>query len=686
MKILIVDDQNDNLYLMQSLLQSQGYELILAHNGQEALDELSTNVIDLIISDILMPVMDGFTLCREVRKSPAYSHIPIIIYTATYTGEQDCELATRIGADDFIVKPCEPEILLKRIQDVIEGPRTDRESSSHSNDNEQEILKLYNERLVRKLEQKMQEMENEVAERMQAIEALRRSEELLKGAQAMGKMGGWEYNAVTEEMYWTQEMYHLYDIDPDSHEAQELVDSSLQCYPPESREKLQSLMEEMYAHGTAYELESWLTTFKGRKIYVRATAQGTMENGKLVKALGIIQDITESKRAQIKQQELSEQLRQAQKLDSIGQLAGGVAHDFNNVLTVILGYAEELLNNLRPQDPIYDDLQEILNAGNRASSLTRQLLTFSRKQIIQPQLVSINDAVNNLYKMLMRLIGEDVDFEIDLQEDIPPIMADIGQLEQVVMNLVINAREAMPMGGKLSIKTFGFEVNHMFHDQHPMIPPGEYVVLKITDTGTGMTKEIKEHIFEPFFTTKERGHGTGLGLPTVYGIVKQAEGHIHVDTLPGRGASFVILIPSAKGEYIYKAKPEDLSDKKGAKELILVVEDDPSIADLAGKIIHKIGYEVSSADSADRAMVMIENEGLRPRLVISDVVMPGLSGLELAAILRFKHPEIKILLMSGYTENVITKHGELDPNLPFIQKPFTRAELADKIRATLEAE
>ncbi|MDD3579116.1 MAG: response regulator, partial [Candidatus Cloacimonetes bacterium] len=231
MKILIVDDQNDNLYLMQSLLQSQGYELILAHDGQEALDELSTNVIDLIISDILMPVMDGFTLCREVRKSPAYSHIPIIIYTATYTGEQDCELATQIGADDFIVKPCEPEILLKRIQDVIEGPKTNRESASHSNENEQEILKLYNERLVRKLEQKMQEMENEVAERMQAIEALRRSEELLKGAQTMGKMGGWEYNAVTEEMYWTQEMYHLYDIDPDSHEAQELVDSSLQCYP-----------------------------------------------------------------------------------------------------------------------------------------------------------------------------------------------------------------------------------------------------------------------------------------------------------------------------------------------------------------------------------------------------------------------------------------------------------------------
>ncbi|MCD8479774.1 MAG: response regulator [Candidatus Cloacimonetes bacterium] len=361
-----------------------------------------------------------------------------------------------------------------------------------------------------------------------------------------------------------------------------------------------------------------------------------------------------------------------------------MAHDFNNVLTVILGYAEELLHNLRPQDPMYVDVQEILNAGNRASSLTRQLLTFSRKQIIQPQLMSMNDVINNLYKMLMRLIGEDVEFELNLDDNLPPVMADVGQIEQVVMNLVINAREAMPMGGNLKIRTFSFHADQDFCLRHPMIESGKYVVLKITDTGTGMTKEIKEHIFEPFFTTKERGHGTGLGLPTVYGIIRQANGHIHVDTAPGKGASFVIMIPAASGES--SAGPITISDKEnsGKSELILIVEDDPSISDLAAKMIQKMGYRICLADSADRAMVMIEDEGLRPNLVITDVVMPGLSGVELAAILRFKHPSIKIMLMSGYTESVIAKHGEVDPETPFLQKPFSRSELSDKIKQALE--
>ncbi len=685
MRILIVDDQNENLYLLQSLLQNKGHELLSAFNGQEAFEILKSKPVDLIISDILMPLMDGFSLCKEVRKTPELANIPIIIFTATYTGEQDHELATKIGADDFIVKPCEPEELLRRIQKVIDSPRIKELNPQHNEDKEQEILKLYNERLVRKLEQKMLEMEQEVAERKKAIDALQRSESLLKSTQAMGKLGGWEINLSNSEMFWTQQMYHLHDIDPDSPEAQELVDSSLKCYPDKDRERLQRHIDEMMQNGTSYEMESWFTTFKGRKIYVRVSAEGVFEDGKLQRVIGILQDLTEIKEAQIKQDELSEQLRQAQKLDSIGQLAGGVAHDFNNVLTVILGYTEELLSSLRPQDPIYSDIQEIYNAGTRASSLTRQLLTFSRKQIIQPELICLNDAINNLYKMLMRLIGEDVEFELDLHENLPPILADVGQIEQVIMNLVINAREAMPMGGKLEIRTELYQADDSFHLHHPMIDTGQYIVLKVSDTGTGMPKEIKDRIFEPFFTTKEKGRGTGLGLPTVYGIVRQAGGRINVDSAPGKGTRFVIMIPVAEGETAIKEVGKKQETNRGKSELVLIVEDDPSISDLTGKIVEKMGYTVLLADSADRAMTMIEDEGLRPDLVVSDVVMPGLSGLELAAILRFKHPDMKLLLMSGYTESIITKHGDLDPNIPFIQKPFTRSELADKIRQALEA-
>ena len=264
MKILIGDDQNENLYLLQSLLQSKGYTLTQAQNGQEALDILENSDIELIVSDILMPVMDGFTLCKEVRKNPAYKHIPFIIYTATYTGEQDYELAMQIGADDFIVKPCEPMELLARIQSVIEN----QDAHSHANDlnpyKEQEILKLYNERLVRKLEQKMQEMEQEVHERKKAIEALERSESLLKTSQALGKLGGWEYVVETGEMFWTQELYELHDIDPGSPEAQQLVASSLKCYPEEARVRLVQAMDEMYRFGKPYEIESLFTTFKGR--------------------------------------------------------------------------------------------------------------------------------------------------------------------------------------------------------------------------------------------------------------------------------------------------------------------------------------------------------------------------------------------------------------------------------------
>ncbi len=685
MKILIVDDQSENLYLMQSLLESQGHEVFSALNGQIALEMMNRSAMDLVISDILMPVMDGFSFCREVRKNAVYSHIPFIIYTATYTGEQDEDLARRIGADGFIVKPCEPEEFLSRIKVIVDNKNTSEHSIAPVSSSEHEILKLYNERLVRKLEQKMSELEQEIVARKKALEALQRNEDLLKSSQALGKMGGWEYDVSSGKLFWTDELYRLHDIDPADPEAEELAFRSLECFPEDSQVTIKAAIDEMMAHGTPYEIESWFTSRKGRKLYVRNTAQAIFKDGTLVRANGIIQDITERKEAQTKQEELAEQLRQAQKLDTIGQLAGGVAHDFNNVLTVILGYAEDLLQNLNEQDPIYTDIQEILSAGNRASSLTRQLLTFSRKQIIQPQVMNINDAINNLYKMLMRLIGEDIQFEIDLADDLPPILADVGNIEQVIMNLVINAREAMQLGGQLNIFTFSFDVDAMFTSQHPAMRPGRYVVLKVTDSGTGMTKEIKERIFEPFFTTKGVGRGTGLGLATVYGIVRQAGGFINVDTAPGKGTSFVIMIPAVEAEIKASDSTRKTDDTMGHSEQVLVVEDDPAISELTSKIIEKLGYTVRNTDSADKAMAMIEDEGYIPDLLVTDVVMPGLSGLELAAILRYKYPAIKFLLMSGYTESVIARHGDLDPNLPFIQKPFTRNDLGQKIRLALES-
>lgn len=684
MKILNVDDQAENLYLLKSLLAPQGHELFDASNGKEALEVISKNEIDLVISDILMPVMDGFSLCRELRSKTEYNHIPFIIYTATYTGEQDAELARKIGADDFIVKPCEPEYLLNRINKIIAEIQILEHHRAKQIADDDTVLKLYNERLIRKLEQKTMELEEEIAERRKALVALQRSEGLLTATQALGKMGGWVYDMASQTMYWTKEMYHLHEIDPDSPRAERLVEISLHCFPPDTQKKVIAAMNEISEKGTPYEIESWFTTMKGRKIFVLASAAAEMADGKVDRVFGTFQDITERKQAEENQKKLEEQLRQAQKLDSIGQLAGGVAHDFNNILTVILGYSEEIMNTLNDKDPIKEDLQEILDAGRRASNLTRQLLTFSRKHSNKPQLVNLNEVISNLHKMLMRLIGEDVEFDLDMAETLPLILADVGQIEQVIMNLVINAREAMQMGGKLKIKTFEFRTNDEFKKQHPLIEGEHYVALKVSDTGCGMDKETKDRIFEPFFTTKDKAHGTGLGLPTVYGIVRQAGGHIHVESTPGKGASFLILIPVSDEIQSIEKQKQNIQKTSGNQELVLVVEDDDAISELTGRIIQKMGFKVLLAESADKAMVMIEDEGIRPRLVVADVVMPGLSGLELSHIIHFKHPEIGVVLMSGYTAEVIAKHGDLDINTPFIQKPFSRNDLSQKITQALE--
>jgi signal transduction histidine kinase/DNA-binding response OmpR family regulator len=683
MKILSVDDQNDNLYLMQSMLGDK-HTIYDAKNGREALKILERKKVDIIISDILMPVMDGFALCQEIRRNQDYNSIPFIFYTATYTGAQDEELARQMGADDFIIKPCAADEFLRRIERVLEISKEIEPKRSTGEMNNETVLKLYNERLVRKLEQKMLELETQIQERENTMEALKRNEELLKETQSLGKLGGWEYNLKTKEMYWTDEMYILHDIDPMSTSRQELVEVSISGYPPESRMLLEEHMKRIAQDGVPYQLETWYTTRKGNKRYIRATAKAIIEDNEIAKVIGTFQDITEQKEAEIKQKELQEQLRQAQKLDSIGHLAGGVAHDFNNILTVILGYSEEIINNLHEQDPLRNEIQEIINAGQRASSLTRQLLTFSRKQVIKPELININEVIKNLSKMLMRLIGEDVDFILNLAEDVPPVMADVGQMEQVIMNLVINAREAMQMGGVLTISTFGYKADEAFVARHPMISGEHFAVLKVQDTGCGMTKDTLEHIFEPFFTTKAKGHGTGLGLPTVYGIIRQTGGNIHVESSPGKGASFVIMIP-ASGEAETRKETILAQDNiPGNKELVLIVEDDPSISDLSGKFITKMGYRVVLTESADKALNLIEDEGLRPKLVITDVVMPGLSGLELAAILRFKHPDMRIILMSGYTETVISKHGERDSSIPFLHKPFTRQELLQKMELALK--
>ena len=388
----------------------------------------------------------------------------------------------------------------------------------------------------------------------------------------------------------------------------------------------------------------------------------------------------ELRRADAERKRIEEQLQQAQKLESIGRLAGGVAHDFNNLLTVINGYSDMLLKELRSQDPIYEAVTEIRTAGERAAVLTRQLLVLSRKKVTQPQRVNLNDIVAEVEKMLGRLIGEDIRLKSVLSPSLGHVLADPGQLHQVLMNLAVNARDAMPGGGTLSIETANIDVDTGYAEQHPEMKPGPHVQLKVGDTGIGMTKEVQSHLFEPFFTTKKQGEGTGLGLATVYGIVKQSDGSIWAYSEPGVGTTFSIYLPrvDAGGDLLTELEPSHASLRGG--ETILVVEDQDQLRKMVVHVLRDYGYEVIESASPEDALLHSERYSGPIHLMLTDVIMPGMTGPELVGRLKPLRPSMEIIYMSGYSQ-----HTTLDLAGAFLPKPFSPEALAVKVRETLDA-
>jgi PAS domain S-box-containing protein len=380
---------------------------------------------------------------------------------------------------------------------------------------------------------------------------------------------------------------------------------------------------------------------------------------------------------------LEAQLLQSQKMEGIGRLAGGVAHDFNNLLSVVLGSAEFALESLREDDPLREELLEIQKAGLRAASLTRQLLAFSRKQVLQPKPLQLNDVVGDLEKMLRRVLGEDIDLVQDLAEDLGQITADPGQIEQVIVNLAVNSRDAMPDGGKLTITTANVDFTAGQTEAPAGAAPGPYVMVSVEDTGAGMDEETIARIFEPFFTTKEAGKGTGLGLSTVYGIVKQSGGVVDVASKPGAGTTFSVYLPRevACGPLVRSTAP---ATRLGGTETILVVEDDEAVRGLAKRILEAAGYTVLTAANGQEALYICERPGLTVHLVLTDVVMPEMSGRVFIEQLGKLRSELKVVYMSGYTDDAIVHHRVLDSDAHFIGKPLTRVELMRKVRDALD--
>ena len=392
---------------------------------------------------------------------------------------------------------------------------------------------------------------------------------------------------------------------------------------------------------------------------------------------GTILDVTDRRH-------LEEQLRQAQRMEAVGRLAGGIAHDFNNILTVISGYSSMLLERSSPSDPVHEDAKEIRSASDRAASLTRQLLAFSRQQVLQPQIVNLNTVLDALAKMVRRLIGEDIETRLVAAPGLGSVKADPGQIEQILLNLVVNARDAMPSGGQLTLETANVDLDTEYSAAHPYTSPGRHVLLAVSDTGIGMDAETRSRIFEPFYTTKEQGKGTGLGLSTVYGIVKQSGGHIEVYSEPGKGTTFKIYLPRVDQDVADSASPDRGPVSERGQETILLVEDDDALRDLAQRILSARGYTVLAPEKPEDAEAVCRQHPGRIDLLLTDVVMPAISGREVARRVALQRPDIKVLYMSGYTTNAIVHHGVLDEGLAFLPKPFTPATLTSKVREVLD--
>jgi PAS domain S-box-containing protein len=399
--------------------------------------------------------------------------------------------------------------------------------------------------------------------------------------------------------------------------------------------------------------------------------------------VAVVEDVTGQKRAEEERRNLERQLLQAQKMESVGRLAGGVAHDFNNHLTVINGYCAMLLDEMDPADPLRESVDEILLAGNRAAALTRQLLTFSRKQVAEPSVISLNDVVADARKMLSRLIGDDVEIVTNLDADAGSVLADSSQINQVLMNLAINARDAMPGGGRIIVETSNTDLDEGYAAQHAGVEAGPYVLLSIADTGAGMTPEVVQHIFDPFFTTKEIGMGTGLGLSTVYGIVRQAGGWIWVYSEPGRGSTFKIYLPRAGAAPERPAAPVSAVESPRGTETVLVVEDQPEVRKLTLAMLESQGYRLLEAASGSEALSLCQRYPERIHLLITDVVMPGMTGRELAMRLVALRPSLKTLYTSGHGVTAIAHEGVLEAGAAYLSKPFSPAQLAAKVREVL---
>jgi two-component system, cell cycle sensor histidine kinase and response regulator CckA len=755
--ILNVDDEPLNRSALTHLLREAGFRVQEAGTVAEAL-RLAADKPDLVLLDVHLPDGDGFDVCRRLKDDPATAAIPVVFLSATAVGGEDHIRGLALGADDYLVQPIEPAVVVAHVKAVLRIRQAERRAHAAEVQAAEARSRLAailgsEDAIIHKTLDGIITSWNAGAERLYGWSAgetlgrsisllappdrpddlpgimarLRRGErigpfetvrvrkdgsrvEVLLGMAPLHSPEGPVVGAavisrdVTEQKradevlsrsalllasvrdailvtdlqgvitYWNEGGTRLFGW-----QASEMLGRPLAGRLPEHEQEAFRATLLSVAGGKDWEGEIEDYRKDGSRVWVEVRASRiAAAAGRQDGILWLAHDVSGRKR-------LEDQYRQAQKMEAVGRLAGGVAHDFNNLLTVITGYGEILLASLPPEDPLRDMVGEMTRAGERAAGLTRQLLTFSRRQLVTPKVLDLNAVVADLERMLHRVIGEDVELTTRLQPNLGRIKADPGQLDQVLMNLAVNARDAMPRGGKLTIETRNVELDEADARSQTGARAGPYVLLAVSDTGHGMTEEVKARLFEPFFTTKEPGKGTGLGLATVYGIVQQAGGHIGVYSEVGVGTTFKVYLPRVP-EAVPRGKTQTgLAVLPWGAETVLVAEDEDAVRSLTCLVLRQSGYAVLEADQPAEAHRLAERHEGPIHLLLTDVVMPGGGGRQLAEEMRALYPEMKVLFLSGYPDDAVVRHGILAEEVAFLQKPFSPAALALKVREVLDA-